>query len=134
MKTLARFHFKRLTARRLLAMLPFALSLAAALLSGMLLFYGSVMNNLVNAVITTGFDQLRAQLIAALILVASSAFTGSLVGRRKLGAMLGAAIIFCLSYLLGFVQLELQPTYDAGGHLEPLDTGALVHTSLVMLA
>lgn len=134
MKTLARFHFKRLTARRLLAMLPFALSLAAALLSGMLLFYGSVMNNLVNAVITTGFDQLRAQLIAALILVASSAFTGSLIGQRKLGAMLGAAIIFCLSYLLGFIQLELQPTYDAGGHLEPLDTGALVHTSLVMLA
>jgi enterochelin esterase-like enzyme len=134
MKTSTRSLFKRLKVGQFLAAVPFVLSFALALISGLILFSGSIFNGLVNAVIATGFDLLRAQLIAALLMAMASAFIGALFVRRRLGAILGAGIIFCSAYLLGFIQLELLPVHDAGGHLEPLNMGALVNTSLVMLA
>ena len=135
MKTSIRSRFKHLQAGQfLLTAGPFVLSFAVALLSSILLFSGGIIAGLVNAVIATGFDVLRAQLIAALVMVAAGALIGALIGRRKLGAMVGAGIVFCFAYLLSFVQLEMLPVHDAGGHLEPLDARALVHTSLVILA
>jgi ABC-type antimicrobial peptide transport system permease subunit len=49
-----------------------------------------------------------------------------------LGAILGAALAFGVSYLVGFVQLELQPLRDPGGQLENLNVWALLHTLLMM--
>jgi enterochelin esterase-like enzyme len=114
--------------------LLFLVSLIIALLSGILLFHTAVIDNVSSIIIDVGLDPSRAQLIAALLLTLASALIGALVGRRKLGAMLGAWIVFSFGYLNGFIQLELQPTYDPGGLLEPLDMGALVHTSITMTA
>src|SRR5438552_15224084 len=114
------------------SILLFLLSLSTALVSGILLFHPTVIENVSSAIINVGLDPLRAQLIAALLLTLATAFLGAMFGRRKLGAILGAWIVFSFGYLNGFIQLELQPTYDPGGLLEPLDMGALVHTSITM--
>jgi enterochelin esterase-like enzyme len=91
-----------------------------------------VIGNVSSAIINVGLDPLRAQLIAALLLTLATAFLGAMFGRRKLGAILGAWIVFSFGYLNGFIQLEMQPVYDPGGLLEPLDMGALIHTSITM--
>ena len=114
------------------SILLFLLSLSIALMSGILLFQPAVIGNVSSAIINVGLDPLRAQLIAALLLTLATAFLGALFGRRKLGAILGAWIVFSLGYLNDFIQLEMQPTYDPGGLLEPLDIGALIHTSITM--
>ena len=110
----------------------FLLSLILALLSGRVLFHPTITSNVSSAVIGVGLDPLRAQLIAALLLTLATAFLGAMLGRRKLGAILGAWIVFSFGYLYSFIQLELQPAHDPGGLLEPLDMGALIHTSIVM--
>jgi enterochelin esterase-like enzyme len=115
-------------------MLLFLLSLAIALLSGILLFNPGVIANVSSAIIDVGLDPLRAQFIAALLLTLAAALLGALIGRRKLGAILGAWIVFSFGYLNGFIQLQMQPTRDPGGLLEPLDMGALIHTSITMTA
>jgi enterochelin esterase-like enzyme len=51
-----------------------------------------------------------------------------------LGAILGAGGAFFFGYLLGFIQLELQPVSDPGGHLEPLNGSVLVHNASIMFA
>ncbi len=122
-----------LSAAKNLSPAPFLFSLCISLLSSLALFV-SVLSNLDSFIIQTGFDPLRAQLIAALLLTAGGALIGAFIGQRKLGALLGAAIVFCSGYLLGFVQLEMLPAHDAGGHVEPLNSGALAHTAFVMLA
>ena len=114
------------------SILLFLLSLTIALVSGILLFNPTVIGNVSSAIIGVGLDPLRAQLIAALLLTLATAFLGAAFGRRKLGAILGAWIVFSFGYLNGFIQLEMQPTYDPGGLLEPLDMGALIHTSITM--
>ena len=110
----------------------FLLSLSIALVSGLVLFLPTVIGNVSSAIINVGLDPLRAQLIAALLLTLATAFLGAVFGRRKLGAILGAWIVFSFGYLNGFIQLEMQPMYDPGGLLEPLDMGALIHTSITM--
>jgi enterochelin esterase-like enzyme len=102
--------------------------------SGILLFNPAVIGSLSSTIINTGIDQSRAQLIAVLIMTAATALVGALIGWSKLGAMLGAWIVFLFGYLYGFIQVEIQPTYDPGGHLEPLVVGALIHTSILMNA
>src|SRR5437868_1823403 len=114
------------------SILLFMLSLSIALVSGILLFQPALKENVSSAIINVGLDPLRAQLIAALFLTLSTAFLGALLGRRKLGAILGAWVVFSFGYLNGFIQLEMQPVYDPGGLLEPLDMGALIHTSITM--
>ena len=114
------------------SILLFILSLSIALVSGILLFQPAVKENVSSAIINVGLDPLRAQLIAALLLTLATAFLGALLGRRKLGAILGAWVVFSFGYLNGFIQLEMQPVYDPGGLLEPLDMGALIHTSITM--
>jgi enterochelin esterase-like enzyme len=116
------------------SILLFLLSLAVALASGILLFNPAVISNVSSAIIGVGLDPSRAQLIAALLLTLATAFIGAVFGRRKLGASLGAWIVFSFGYLNGFIHLEMQPTYDPGGLLEPLDMGALIHTSITMTA
>ncbi len=120
--------------RRLSSFLPGFVSLLLALLGGVVLFNNLVISNLTSFIINVGLDPQRAQLIAALIMAAGAALIGAAGGRRKVGAMLGAGSVFGFSYLAPFIQLELQPFRDPGGILEPLNSGALVYTSCVMLA
>lgn len=105
-----------------------------ALLGGIALFSAAIFSGLLSGIISVGLDPARAQLITALLLATGAALTGAVAGRRKVGAMLGAWLVFCVGYLAGFVQLELQPARDPGGHLELLNSGALLHTSLVIAA
>src|SRR5947209_20606705 len=114
------------------SILFFLLSLIVALTSGIVLFHPEVMVNVSSTIISVGLDPLRAQLIAALLLTLATAFLGALIGRRKLGAILGAWVVFSFGYLNGFIQLEMKPAHDPGGLLEALDMGALIHTSITM--
>jgi enterochelin esterase-like enzyme len=110
------------------------LPLLVSLLVGALLFRAPVMGNLVTTLIDFGLDPLRAEFIAALIMVAGSAVTGALWNQRKAGAIVGAGIVFSFTYLVGFVQLEMQPVRDPAGTLESLNIAALVHTCLLIEA
>ncbi len=118
----------------MLPIITFLVSLFLAFLGGTLLFSNTVINGLISAIINVGLDTLRAQFIAALIMAAGTAFISATLGRHKGGALVGAGVVFWVGYLLGFLRLELQPVYDPGGHLEPLNSGALAHTALTMTA
>lgn len=134
MKPSAALSKRRFSLFRHRAALLFFISLIIALVSGLLLFNPAVIGNLSSTIINVGLDPLRAQLIAVLIMTAVTALAGAFFGRNKLGALLGAWVVFSFGYLFGFIQLETQPTYDPGKHLEPLIMGALVHTSILMIA
>jgi len=108
--------------------------LLVSLLFGALLFSATVMENLVTTLIAFGLDPLRAQFIAALIMVAGSAFAGAVWNQRKAGAIVGAGIVFSFTYLVGFVQLEMRPVRDPAGTLESLNAAALVHTCILIEA
>ncbi len=137
----------RISMQRGLSVLPVLLALLFALAGGALLFNTGAYSGVTSAIINTGFDELRAQLLAALLLAMVAALIGAAAGsaaeaaglaggwKRLLpGAMLGAGLVFYFSYLAGFISLQMQPTRDPGGNLEPLVGGALFHTSLLMLA
>ncbi len=108
--------------------------LLISLFAGLLLFNTPVMGNLVTVLIAFGLDPLRAQFIAALMIVAGSAFIGAIWTWRKAGAVVGADIIFSFAYLTSFVQLEIQPVRDPAGTLEPLNIAALIHTCVLIEA
>lgn len=125
--------YRQAKIKQIVPMLWFLVAMFITLLGGILLFTYTN-ESIITQIINTGFDTLRAQLISALILAISAALIGSMFTRRKLGAIVGSTIIFCLYYLLPFIQFETQPVYDAGDHLRPLDINALIHTSIVMIA
>ncbi len=134
MKSSTRPINRRFSLSRNLPFLLFFISLIIAVVSGILFFNPAVIGGLSSTIINVGLDPSRAQLIAVLIMTAATALVGAFIGRSKLGALLGAWIVFLFSYLLGFIQHETLPTYDPGGHLEPLVVGALIHTSILMNA
>lgn len=110
------------------------ISFFIALFEGLVLFSDAMSQGLISTLINVGLDPQRAQLVAALVMAAATALLGAALGRRKLGACVGAGIMFWFGYLASFIQLELQPARDPGGNLEPLNSAALAHTSLTMLA
>lgn len=134
MKKIASSLFSSSNVRRLVPFLWILVSLLATWLSGRLLFTSSLMSSFSSTIIDIGLDPLRTQLVAALVMTALSALLGTAVGRRKLGAMIGGAAVFLSRYLLGFIRLEQQPLLDPEGRLEPLNSSALLHTSIVMVA
>lgn len=117
-----------------LPFITYLISLLSALLGGILLFSSAGISSLTFTIIDIGLDPQRAQLIAALVMTAGAALIGTIIGRRKLGAVIGAAIVFWFGYLANFISLELLPAHDPGGNLEPLDSSALFHTSILMVA
>ncbi len=123
----------RYRGERLSPVLWFLVSLLIAVLGGILLFGHGMIDGLITTIINVGLDPLRSQLIAALIMTAGAALIGAALGRRKSGALVGAGIIFCFAYLLGFIQSQLQPVLDPGGHPEPLNNTALLHNACIML-
>ncbi len=132
MKSSPKYSLKPFTLDQKQSILFFLFSLIVALLSGIVFLHPTVLGNVTSAIISIGLDPLRAQMIAALLLTLATAFLGTFFGRRKLGAILGAWVIFFFGYLNGFIQLEMQPAYDPGGLIEPLDLGSLIHTSIIM--
>jgi enterochelin esterase-like enzyme len=132
-----RFAWQWPSSFRLKSLMPVLWSLLAFLLAvnvGLLFFSSSLSTDLGSLFISLGLDPLRSQLVVALILTAAAALVGALLGRRRLAALIGAFCVFLIDYLFGFISLELQPARDPGGLLEPLNSGALVHTSLIMAA
>ena len=125
---------KRSLLERRLPIILFLIAFLVSLLGGVLLFSGSLIGGLIALLVDIGLDPLRAQLIAALFMTAGAALVGAVFGRQRTGAIVGGGIVFWFSYLVGFIQLEQQPVRDPGGNLEPLDVGALIHTSVTMMA
>lgn len=110
------------------------IGLIIALLSALLFFSPVVMKTLTAPIAAAGLDPLTTGLISALFLSTSAALISVMVIRQRLGATIGAGIIYSLSYILPFLHQELSPHYDPAGHLEELNTSVLVHTISVLLA
>ncbi|TMC21532.1 MAG: hypothetical protein E6J34_09350 [Chloroflexi bacterium] len=127
-------YIERLNVRRLQPLIPMIISLLVALISGIILFRKTFFGQLTGIIVNIGLDLQRSQLIAALIIILGTTLIASALGRSKLGAMIGASILFCIRYLYSFLRFELQPVYDPGRHLEPLDGAALVHAVIVILS
>jgi enterochelin esterase-like enzyme len=120
--------------QRFISLIPNSDSFLLALLAGALLFHESIIIGLISTIVNLGVDEQRARLIASFIMTMGTALVGAAGGRRKLGAILGAVCVFCLDYLAGFIQREFQPAYDPLGKMELLNGGALVHTTIVIVA
>lgn len=120
--------------QRVTFLLPGFATVCVAVLSGVFLFTPSILGTLVSFMLTLGLDQLRAALVASLLMTTGAALLGAFIGRRKWAALLGATAVFSVNYLYSFIHLELQPVYDPGRNLEPLNMGNLVHTGSIMLA
>ncbi len=120
--------------KHMLPVLWFFASLLGTLLAGGVLFRSSTIGNLTSIIVEVGLDPLRAQLISALIMTMGTALIGAFLGRRKVGTLIGAGIVFWFNYLSSFIQLERLPTFDPGGHLQILNTVTLLHTSSKMMA
>jgi hypothetical protein len=81
-----------------------------------------------------GLDPLRANLTTALLLTASTALVSAMICRQRLGAIVGAGLACGIGYILPFVRQEQLPVFDPGRHIEALNTSALEHTAIAMLA
>ncbi len=106
----------RLLLKRSLPVLRFLISLLLTICGGIFLFQSSMFNGLTSAIISLGLDTLRSQLVATLMMTTGSALIGAALGRCKLGAFVGAGIIFCNKFLISFFQHARQPLLDPGGH------------------
>lgn len=124
---------------------PWLCSFGVALGAGCWLIYSamqaptSAAANLTNTLILLGLDPERALLTGALIFCLAAALVGVLVCWRNelmaaFGALAGAEAALYVSYVLPFIQREMQPTRDPGGTLEPLNQAGLTHNVLVILA
>jgi S-formylglutathione hydrolase FrmB len=133
MKMLKLFSPGTHTARQVRFFLLFFVSLFATLLGGGYFFRDDIVTGISSVIINIGLDPQRTQLVVALLMTAAAALFGGLLGRRKFGTLVGASIVFWFGYLASFIQAELLPVHDAGGHLKPLDSQALVNTSLMMM-
>ena len=120
--------------RRFIPILWFFVSFILSILGGLFFFGHDVFDGLSAAIISTGLDAMRSQLITALLLTAGSALIGALFTHRKFGGIVGASIVFVLGYLVNFIQTEFIPVTDAGGHIEPLQTNVLNNTCFIMVA
>jgi enterochelin esterase-like enzyme len=110
------------------------LGLGVALFVAWFFFSPPILAALTTPIVAADLDPLTTGLIVALILVTGAALVSALLSRQRLGAMLGAGIIYSLNYVLPFLHQELLPHYDPAGRLEALNTGALAHTISVLLA
>ncbi|HEU5380703.1 MAG TPA: hypothetical protein VFV38_35215, partial [Ktedonobacteraceae bacterium] len=110
------------------------IGLGIALLVAWFFFSPPVLTALTTPIAAVGLDLLTAGLIAALFLSAGAALVSALLSRQRLGTAIGTGIVYSISYILPFLQQELLPHHDPGGHIEVLNTGMLAHTIAVLLA
>ena len=112
----------------------FLIGLSIALLVALFFFSPLVMTALTTPIVAVGLDPLTTRLITALFLIASAALTSAVVGRQRLGTVIGVGVAYSLSYVVPFLHQELLPHSDPGGRLEAFNASALVHTISVLLA
>jgi len=120
--------------KKFLPLLSFFITMILSILSGLYLFRPLLLGAISSTVINMGLDPQRSLLIAAMVMTAAAALLGALLGRRKFASLLGASLIFWFLYLSDFIQTQLQPFHDPGGHLEPLNSSALLSRGSMMLA
>jgi len=112
----------------------FLIGLSIALLVALFFFSPLVMTALTTPIVAVGLDPLTTRLITALFLIASAALTSAVVGRQRLGTVIGVGVAYSLSYVVPFLHQELLPHSDPGGRLEAFNASVLVHTIAVLLA
>jgi len=105
-----------------------------ALLTTWFFFSPPILAALTTPIVAIGLDPLTTSLISALFLLAGAALLSAMLSRQRLGATIGAGIMYSFCYILPFLHQELLPHYDPDGHLEVLNTGTLVHTISVLIA
>lgn len=127
-------YIKRLNMRQLQPLIPMMISLCIAFISGIILFDKTLFSRLTGNIVNLGLDLQRSQFIAALMVTLGIALITGTLSRSKLGTIIGASLLFCIRYLYSFIQFELQPVYDPGRHLEPLDGRAFVHGVMIILS
>jgi enterochelin esterase-like enzyme len=110
------------------------IGLSISLVVSICFFSPVVMTALTTPIAAAGIDPLTTRLISVLLLIAGAALTSALVSRQRLATVIGAGVIYSLSYVVPFLHQELLPHYDPGGHLEALNASSLVHTISVLLA
>ncbi len=110
------------------------IGLIIALLATLLFFSPVVMPVLTDPIVAAGLDPLPTALISALCVITCASVVSALLSRQHSGTVLGAGIIYAISYILPFFHQALSPHYDPGGHLETLNMGALAHNISILLA
>ncbi len=113
--------------------LLFCVSLLGTLLSEAYFFRDDIVTGISSVLINIGLDDARSLFVVALLMIVASAMVGGLLGRCKSGVMIGAGIVFWFRYLASFIQAEVAPHFDGGGHLEPLNSQALLSTVFIMM-
>jgi S-formylglutathione hydrolase FrmB len=116
----------------ILPVLGFLTTILLTGLAGALLFLPGVSVGLVSTLIDLGLDPLRAQFITALSISAGSAMIGAALARKKLAAVTGGNIVLWSGFLHSFIQSQLQPVFDPGGFIEPLNSVILVRNVLLI--
>jgi S-formylglutathione hydrolase FrmB len=109
------------------------ISLGVALIVACFFFSPLVSNYFSTPIVAIGLDPLTTRLIITLILTTCSALVSAMISRKYLSATIGTGIVYVLFYILPFLHQEQLPQYDFAGHLETINTGALLHNTLVLL-
>ena len=120
--------------RQVRFILLFFVSFVGTLLSGAYFFRDTIVTAISSVIINIGLDDARALFVVALLMTLAAAVVGGLLGRCKSGVMVGAGVLFWFHYLTGFIQSELLPHYDGGGHLKPLNNPGLWNTAFTMIS
>ena len=119
--------------RRVQSILLFFVSFVGTLLGAAYFFRDDIFTGIASVIINIGLDDARASFVVALLMTLAAAVVGGLLGRRKSGVMVAAGIVFWFRYLASFIQSELLPHLDGGGHLKPLNSQGLWNTSFIMM-
>ena len=114
-------------------MLWFLVTIFLTGVAGIVLFQPSIITSPISIIIAIGMDPLRSQFLAALLMTAASALVGAALARKKLASVIGGVIVLWFGFLNGFVQSQLQPVFDPGGVVEPLNSSILIRNALLML-
>jgi hypothetical protein len=85
------------------------IGLSIALLVAVFFFSPIVMTALTTPIAAVGLDPLSTGLITALLLIAGAALTSAMLSRQRLVAVIGAGVIYSLSYIVPFLHQELLP-------------------------
>jgi enterochelin esterase-like enzyme len=124
----------RFSKQYMLMVLWFLETIVLTGLAGAVLFLPGATVGLISMLIDVGLDPLRAQFITALCVTAGSALVGATFGKRKTAAIIGGGGVLWFGFLHGFIQAQLQPVFDPGGFVEPLNSGNLVRNSLIIFS
>ncbi|HEY4383279.1 MAG TPA: hypothetical protein VGN34_02220, partial [Ktedonobacteraceae bacterium] len=108
--------------------------LLVVLVSGFLSTHTAINGTLLATLVGFGLDPQRANFVTSLLLTILVSLVGAMLSRRWIVVMMGGVVFFSVHYFAHFLTAAMLPMRDPGGLLEPLDSLALLHTSLMMFA